>query len=81
MPMETIFNHNVTDEELKRFGGREYLEWVKAIQGDYFNSDDDANYFLGILFSMRGDKEKAHFYWDKMVEKSRLQVFDQDYRQ
>ena len=55
--METIFDHNVTDEELKRFGGREYLEWVKAIQGDYFNSDDDANYFLGILFSIRGDKE------------------------
>ena len=28
--METIFDHNVTDEELKRFGGREAYDYFAS---------------------------------------------------
>ena len=72
--METIFDHNVTDEELKRFGGRECMEWIRSLQGDYYLNSDDANYHLGLLFSMRGDKAKAEYYFRKMKNKSRLQL-------
>ena len=27
--METIFDHNVTEQELRRFGGRDYFEKAK----------------------------------------------------
>lgn len=79
--METIFNHNPTDEELRRFGGRDCLEWIKSLQGDYYLNPDDANYHLGLLFSMRGDKLKANQYWKRMEDKSRLQFFGNDYHQ
>ena len=55
--METIFDHNPTDEELKRFGGRDLIAWCEA-QGLDFNRDEDTNYYrLGLLFSMRGKKK------------------------
>lgn len=78
---ETIFDYNSTDEELGRFGGRDCLEWIKSLQGDYYIDPDDADYHLGLLFSMRGDKNKASQYWKRMKEKSRLQLFWNDYQQ
>ena len=49
-------------------------ENVRSLQGDYYLNSDDANYHLGLLFSMRGDKAKADYYLGKMKDKSRLQL-------
>ena len=50
------------------------MEWIRSLQGDYYLNSDDANYHLGLLFSMRGDKAKADYYLGKMKDKSRLQL-------
>ena len=77
--METIFDYNITDEELKRFGGRKQFEWEAAHGIDSFEFDDDNNYMLGILFSMRGDKEKANEYWAKIKDRSMLGTLVEDF--
>ena len=74
--METIFDHNPTDEELKRFGGKEVVEDLIA-KGYY--TEDDANYQLGILFSMRKDLKKAEEYFSKIENKSMLDLLIQDF--
>ncbi|MGP1476755.1 MAG: hypothetical protein ACTTJK_04750 [Phocaeicola sp.] len=77
--METIFDHNVTDEELTRFGGRESFEWCKEHNIDLFENPDDANYAIGLLYSGRGDKEKANYYWSKIKDKDVLGALVQDF--
>ena len=76
--METIFDHNPTDEELKRFGGREAFQWAKDNGIDLFKSSDDNNYQIGMLYSMRGDKTKANQYWSKIEHKEMLATLVQD---
>ncbi len=77
--METIFDHNPTDEELNRFGGREQFEWERAHGIDPFANPDDANFMLGLLFSMRDDKEKANFYFAKVKNRSLIAHLFQDF--
>lgn len=58
--METIFDHNVSKKELDRFGGMSAFKKAKDIFGSYYKNEDDANYHLGILFAMRGEKAKSN---------------------
>lgn len=70
--METIFDYNPTEEELQRFGGMKQFEFCKKLLGAYYIYEDDANYHLGLLFSMRGDKERAKSYFAKIKKKEML---------
>ena len=76
--IETIFDHNVTDEELQRFGGKEYFEMAKKYGVDPYKYEDDSNYAIGLLYSMRGDKKRAKEYLDKVKSRDLLQVMVQD---
>ncbi len=76
--METIFDYNPTEEELQRFGGMKQFEFYKSVLGAYYIYEDDANYHLGLLFSMRGDKAKAELYFAKIKDKERLKILWQD---
>ena len=77
--METIFDFNPTDKELKRFGGREQFEKAKKYGIDPFGDEDTNNYQLGLLFSMRGNKEKAEHYWNQLKNKNILKTLIQDF--
>lgn len=77
--METIFDHNPTDLELKRFGGRESFEFFQEHGIDPFACEDDNLYQLGLLFAMRGDMEKANEYWSKIKYKAMLDTLVQDF--
>ena len=76
--METIFDYNPTEEELQRFGGMRQFEFCKKLLGAYYIYEDDANYHLGLLFSMRGDNEKSNEYFRKVKNKERLKILWQD---
>ena len=78
MSMETIFDHDVTDEELIRFGGKEYFEKAKMYGIDPYKYEDDANYAIGLLYSMRGNKQKAKEYLDKVKSIDLLRTLVQD---
>ena len=77
--IETIFDHNPTDEELKRFGGKENFEWAKQEGIEVYSDPDDANYALGILFSIRNDKKRANEYWAKIQDRTILGTLVQDF--
>ena len=77
--METIFDHNVSKEEMVRFVGPFNVEDAFVEGPSMYTSEDDANYALGILFSMRGDKEKAKQYFEKITNKEFLQILWQDF--
>lgn len=67
--METIFDHNPTKEELKRFGFREYETFSIQEQKDFYlnhPSVDTYNYHLYILFSIRGNDERAKELYQKL---------------
>ncbi len=63
--METIFDHNVTEEEVKLLLGLEiskerFMEW---------KLDKEANFScIYRLYLIRGDKEKAKKYFDKLPD-------------
>jgi hypothetical protein len=67
--VETIFDHNPTERELRRFGiQREYGDLDKQIERDkafYEKLEAPQYYYLGLLFSMRGDKKRAEEYFAK----------------
>lgn len=76
---ETIFAHNVTLKELKRFGG---------IDGFYFAANDDPSiygtsqsslYHLGILMYMRGNKEKSKLFFNKITDNGLLGSLSEDF--
>lgn len=75
--METIFDHNPTDEELMRFGGREHFEKDKKY--GIVPSADSNYYMIGMLYAMRKDYYKANRYWHKIKDKSILSTLVQDY--
>ena len=77
--METIFDHNVTKEEMMRFVGPYDIEEAFAEGPSMYTNENDANYALGILFSMRDDKEKAKHYFEKITNKELLQILWQDF--
>lgn len=76
--METVFDHNPTDEELEWFGG--FFESCKVLGIDYTDEKyADSNYYqIGILYSMRGDKQKAQEYFDKLKNQAFLRILWQD---
>lgn len=77
--METIFDHNVTKEEMVRFVGPSDVEDAFKEGPSMYTSEDDANYALGILFSIRGNNEKAKYYFEKITDKELLQILWQDF--
>ena len=77
--METIFDHNVTDDELERFGGREAFEKAKRYGVDLLSDMDTNFYQIGILYAGRGDKKKANEYWSKIKDKKLLSTLVQDF--
>ena len=74
---ESIFDYNPTEEEMKRFGGLDCLLW--AIGKGAYKIADNRNYHLGLLFSMRGDKEKAISYFNQIEHKEMLKALMQDF--
>lgn len=81
--METIFDYNPTELEMKRFG-------IQARFGDIDNqinlmkemnakSPDDNNYQLGLLFAMRGDMEKSDKYFSQIEDKTMLRTLVEDF--
>lgn len=77
--METIFDYNPTDLELKRFGGKESFEFLKENGLQRIITEDDNLYQLGILFAMRGEIKKANEYWSKIKNKDMLDTLIQDF--
>ena len=63
-PKETIFDHNVTEEEIKELCG--YLP-TKDHLIDTLNSDEHIA-LIYRLYSMRGNKIKAKTYFDKLPD-------------
>ena len=56
--METIFDHNVTKEELRAIFGP--MDWT---QDDFIGwSENDHLGLLYVLYSYRGDSKKANMY-------------------
>lgn len=77
--IETIFDHNPTDLELKRFGGKGCFEYWLNKGINIYDDPDNCNFHLGLLFSMRGDDKKANEYWSKIEHKEMLDVLVQDF--
>jgi hypothetical protein len=80
MEYETIFDYNPTQGELNRFGlgtpgGMQIYKEVEQSTGYCANTH---NYWLGLLFSMRGDNKKANEYWNKITNKSMLSTLIED---
>ena len=75
--IETILDYNPTEEEWKRFGGKSvFMRWFDLYTK---SSPDNLNYHLGLLFSMRGNKEKANHYFSKIEDKDMLMTLWQDF--
>lgn len=76
--METIFDHNPTDEELEWYG--DFFESSKRLGIDYTEKKyADQNYYqIGMLYLMRRNKEKANEYFAKMKNQSFLRILWQD---
>jgi hypothetical protein len=82
---DNIFKHNITFRESQRFYGGNSIKAAWAVlksTGRLFwcseTCPDDRYYSLGLLYSGRGNEEKANEYWSKIEEKSRLQILWQD---
>jgi len=76
--METIFDYELSEGELRRFGlfevPPEILKTAKESK-----CEDSNLYQLGLLFSMRGDDKKAKTYWGKIKDKRILSTLIQDF--
>lgn len=78
--METIFDHNPTDEELMRFGGRKILEEsIKKYGIEFLSNSDDSCYMIGLLYCIRKDYKKAKTYFDRIKKRSMLNTLVQDF--
>ena len=76
---ETIFDHNPTDEELKRWGGREQFEKAERYGTDILSDDDSNYYMIGILYASRGDNKTAEKYFSKIKHKKMLSTLVEDF--
>jgi hypothetical protein len=80
--VETIFDYNLTESELKRFNltSPELIEMAKEFDSrPDTKSNDSRLYALGLLFSMRGNDKKANEYWSKIENKDILSTLVQDF--
>lgn len=77
--IETIWDYKPTEEELNRFGGRKAYELAMANGYNPDKNDDNRNYRLGLLFTMRGEHKKAKTYFDKIQNRSMMEVFIKDF--
>jgi hypothetical protein len=77
MIMESIFDYELTQGELNRFGLRtpEQVQLTREFEKKY---PDDRYYRLGLLFAMRGDKKKANEYWSKIEDRKMLSTLIED---
>lgn len=81
--METVFDHNPTEQELSRFGIKKefgnidkQIEFMRELNK---KSNDDNLYQLGLLFSIRGNIERANQYFSKIKNKKMLDTLIQDF--
>jgi hypothetical protein len=81
--METIFDYNPTDVELKRAGmireDSDFDFWVEFNKQNFAESNDDRLYCLGMLFAGRGDMKKANAYWSQIEYKRMLDTLIEDF--
>ena len=82
--METIFDHNPTDRELRRFciRNQKEIDQAKRWYADNPNDkgwQDSSNYKLGMLFAMRNDFDRANTYFGKIHDKSMLSTLIEDF--
>jgi hypothetical protein len=80
--METIFDYNPTELELRRFGIKredgdyeKQLKWMKEMLAGFQSPE---YYYLGLLFSMRGDDKRAAEYFAKATPGQRA-ILIQDF--
>ena len=76
--IETILDYNPTEQEWKRFGFKGESHFMKYYH-DYIKSNDNINYQLGLLFAMRGEKDKANKYWQKVENDEMLKTLWEDF--
>ena len=76
--IETILDYNPTEQEWKRFGFKGESHFMKYYH-DYIKSNDSINYQLGLLFAMRGEKDKANKYWQKVDNDEMLKTLWEDF--
>lgn len=77
--LETIFDHNPTDKELMRWGGRENFDYFKD-RGFDILADADTNYYMiGLLYKSRGDVKMAQKYLSKIKSKGMLSTLVEDF--
>jgi tetratricopeptide (TPR) repeat protein len=84
--VESIFDYDPTEQELRRFGldrktqGEHYdegLALLKKVLSEVDEDDEPEYYYLGLLFSMRGDTKRAEEYFAKApYNQQRLLVQD-----
>lgn len=75
--VETIFDYNPTETELKRFNGIKTL--LFGIERGAYNNPDNRNYDLGLLFSGRGDLDRGAKYFNKIENKAMLSTLMEDF--
>lgn len=76
---DSIYNHNITEQEMRRFGGWAAYEAIKKAGYDVYKEPDNLYYTLGIIYSIRGKKKEANKYFSKIEDKSMLQTLVQDF--
>jgi hypothetical protein len=79
--IETIFDHNPTDEELMRWGGPEAFEYFKSKGIDFTDPvHEDSNYYMiGLLYASRGDRETARKYFSRIKHRDMLSTLTEDF--
>lgn len=76
---ETIFNHDIKLNELKRFGGLDMYELIMNSNQDFYHNSDNAYYQLLILMSMRGLDDKSQEYSKKIKNQDILGLLFNDF--
>jgi hypothetical protein len=76
--METIFDYNPTEGELKRFNltNSKLIEEVKPLYNEF---NDSRLYHLGLLFLMRKQSKKANYYFSQINDKRLLSTLIEDF--
>ena len=82
--METIFDYNPTEGELKRFNLRtqkdiDEIKYLYAKDTNNKDCQDSINYQLGLLFAMRGNKNKSILFFNKIYNRNMLTTLIQDF--
>jgi len=82
MAVETIFDYNPTEQELRRFRVKRedecYEESLALLKESMTSAKTPEYYCIGLLFAMRGETEKANDYFAK-IPYWQKQLFVQDF--